>query len=163
MGKKIIKDTDFDLWILLVRTYHLITRLRELELNQYGVLPTQSYILVIIQALGKETTQARISRYVYQQRNTVSDLLKRMEKKGLITRTKKSDHKTSIIVKLTEKGKQAIRRSIKRESIHTIMSKLSKRQREQLQISLELMTDNAIKELSYSREKIIPPSELIRG
>jgi len=65
------QDKEYDIWILFSRVYHLIAMLRKLELSKYDILPVQSYILFIINALGNEVTPSKISEYVYQQRSTI--------------------------------------------------------------------------------------------
>jgi DNA-binding MarR family transcriptional regulator len=99
-------DSEYDIWILMSRVYHLIAKLRNLELSKYNILPVQSYILCIIKALGSESRPTEISRYVYLQRNSISDILNRMVKQGLIFKTAKSGGKRRAFVTLTEKGRK---------------------------------------------------------
>src|SRR3989304_2288789 len=88
-----ILDKEYDIWILLSRVYHLIAMLRKLELAKFDILPPQAYILLIINALGNEATPSKISEYVYQQRSSISDILNRMEKQGLIVKTNRGGGK----------------------------------------------------------------------
>ena len=48
-------EKEYDTWILLSRVYHMIAKLRRLELAKYNVQPVQAYILFILHALGDET------------------------------------------------------------------------------------------------------------
>jgi DNA-binding MarR family transcriptional regulator len=70
-----------------------------------------------------------------------------MEKKGLITKVKDSDRKNMWRVALTEKGQNAYRQSVKRESIHAAMSSLSEKERLQLGSYLEKLRDCALTQL----------------
>jgi hypothetical protein len=63
------EDREYDLWILLSRVYHMVAKLRNMEMNKQGILPVQAYMLFIIQSMGNATTPAELSRFVYQQRN----------------------------------------------------------------------------------------------
>ena len=123
-------DKEYDLWILLNRVYHMIAKLRKLESLRFKILPTQSYFLFIIKALGNETTPTELSRYVYQERSSVSDILNRMEKQGLILKTKKSGEKKRVIVTITEKGEESLRLSRNREYLHRVMSSLTDEERQ---------------------------------
>ncbi len=157
-----MEDREYDLWILISRVYHMVAKLRNMEMNKQGILPVQAYMLFIIQAMGNATTPAELSRFVYQQRNSVSDILKRMEKQGLVTKEKASKGNGRILVKITEKGKKVLQLSKQREHLHNVMSVLSKGKRGQLESLLELLRDRAIKELSIYQKTVLPPSQLSR-
>ncbi len=154
------EDKEYDLWILISRVYHMIAKLRNMELNKYGILPVQQYILFILQALGNNTTPSEISRYVYQQRSSVSDILNRMVKQGLITKERKSDGKGRVLIKMTEKGEKALQLSSERQHLHNVMSVLNEEKRRQLESALELLRDRAVEEFSVYQKTILPPSQL---
>jgi DNA-binding MarR family transcriptional regulator len=155
-----IEDKEYDIWILLSRVYHLIAMLRKLELSKYNILPVQSYILFIIKALGNETTPSKISEYVYQQRSSISDILNRMVKQGLIRKTNKSGGKKRVIVTLTPKGEKALSLSRNREYLHKVMSSLNEDKKQQLESSMEILRDSAINELSITQKTIMRPSQI---
>lgn len=153
-------DKEYDLWILISRVYHMIAKLRNMEMNRYDILPVQAYILFILRAMGNETTPAELSRFVYQQRSSVSDILNRMEKQGLITKEKKLDGKGRVLVKMTDKGEKALQLSEQREHLHNVMSVLDEKKRQQLESILELLRDKAVEEFSVYQKTILPPSQL---
>ena len=93
-------------------------------MSKQGILPVQAYMLFIIHSMGSATTPAELARFVYQQRNSVSDILKRMEKQGLITKDKASRGNGRILIKMTEKGKKILQLSKQREHLHSVMSVL---------------------------------------
>jgi DNA-binding MarR family transcriptional regulator len=153
-------DEEYDLWILMSRVYHMIAKIRNMEMSKYGILPIQSYMLFMIRAMGNATTPAQLSRFAYQQRNSVSDILKRMEKQGLITKEKRSDANGRVLVKMTEKGEQALQLSKNRFHLRNIMSALDEGKRRQLESLLVLLRDKAIEELSAYGKTDLPPSQL---
>ena len=157
-----IQDKEYDIWILLSRVYHLIAMLRKLELSKFNILPVQSYILFIIKALGGESTPSKISEYVYQQRSSISDILNRMVKQGLIKKTNKSGGKKRVLVTLTKKGENALTLSENREFLHKVMSSLTAEKRGQLESALEILRDNAINELSLTQKTVLRPSQISR-
>ena len=155
-----MEDKEYDLWILVSRVYHMIAKLRNMEMKKCGILPVQSYMLFMIRAMGNATTPAELSRFVYQQRNSVSDILNRMEKQGLITKKKSSAGKGRVLVKMTEKGEKALQLSKQREHLHNIMSVLNEEKRQQLESVLELLRDRAIEEFSADQKTVLSPSQL---
>jgi DNA-binding MarR family transcriptional regulator len=138
----------------------MVAKLRNMEMNKQGILPVQAYMLFIIQSMGNATTPAELSRFVYQQRNSVSDILKRMEKQGLITKEKASKGNGRILVKMSEKGKRILQLSTQREHLHNVMSALNETKRRHLESLLELLRDRAIGELSVYQKTCLPPSQL---
>jgi DNA-binding MarR family transcriptional regulator len=156
------ENKEYDIWILLSRVYHLIAMLRKLEMSKFDILPVQSYILFIIKALGDDTTPSRIAEYVYQQRSSISDILNRMEKQGLIKKTSNSGSKKRVLITLTDKGEKALLISRKREYLHKIMSSLTEEKKQQLESGLEVLRDSAINELSVTQKTILRPSQISR-
>jgi MarR family transcriptional regulator, organic hydroperoxide resistance regulator len=157
-----VEDKEYDIWILFSRVYHLIAMLRKLELSKFDILPVQSYILFIIKALGNDTTPSKISEFGYQQRSSISDILNRMEKDGLVKKTSNSGSKKRVLITLTDKGEKALALSRKREFLHKIMSSLTEEQRKQLESGLEILRDTAINELSVTQKTILRPSQISR-
>jgi DNA-binding MarR family transcriptional regulator len=134
--------------------------LRKLELSKFDILPVQSYILFVIKALGDDTTPSRVSEYVYQQRSSISDILNRMVKEGLIKKTSTSGSKKRVIVTLTEKGEKALELSKQRKYLHKVMSALSDEKKQQLEKGLEILRDAAVNELSITQKTILRPSQI---
>ena len=153
-------EKEYDTWILLSRVYHMIAKLRRLELAKHNVLPVQAYILFILHALGGETSPTEISRYAYEHKSAISDILIRMEKQGLLTKTKNLDGRGRVKVKITEKGEEALRLSSERELLRKVMSCLTPDKIKQFESCLELIRDNAINELDLHEKKILPPSKV---
>jgi DNA-binding MarR family transcriptional regulator len=154
------EDKEYDIWILLSRVYHLIAMLRKMELSKYNILPTQSYILFFIKALGNQTNPSEISEYVYQQKSSISDILNRMVKQGLIKKTNKSGGNKRVIVTLTAKGEKALTLSKNRIYLHKVMSSLTEEEKRQLESAMEILRDSAIKELSRTQKTIMRPSQI---
>jgi DNA-binding MarR family transcriptional regulator len=157
-----IEDKDYDIWILLSRVYHLIAMLRKLELSKHDILPVQSYILFIIKALGDEPTPSKISEYVYQQRTSISDILNRMVKQGLIKKTSNANSKKRVIITLTEKGEKALAISKNRVYLHKVLLALNDKDRKNLESGLEILRDAAVNELSLTQKTILRPSQISR-
>ena len=138
----------------------MIAKLRRLELARYNVQPVQAYILLILHALGGETSPTELARYAYEHKSAISDILIRMEKQGLITKTKTVVGNGRIKVKLTPKGEEALSLSSERELLRKVMSGLTPEKTKQLENCLELIRDNAVNLLDIQEKQFVPPSKV---
>lgn len=146
-------DRDYIVWALLNQARDTLRRVRDNELNQYGISATESQVLFTIRDIGDVVTPAAISRRVYREHNTVTALLSRMEKKGLIKKVRDKERKNRWIVSMTEKGKETYRQSTKMKSIHEVISILSDKEQEQLETYLRKIRGHALKQLT--KESVI--------
>ena len=149
-------DEDFRLWALLSQTAHVMTKVRQKELDRYGISVREAGIMFAILAIGERATPAEITRAVLREPHTVTEILKRMEKEGLVTRTKDLERKNMVRVAVTDKGRQAYQQSTKRKSIYKVMSSLSQEERRQLMTSLEKLARKALKELGMQQKPRLP-------
>ena len=154
MKTPLSEDKDFNLWVLLHQARDAVFKAREKELSQYGITTMESGVLFIIQRLGDKATPAEISRWIFREHHTVTSLLSRMERKGLITKARDLDRKNMWRVRVTEKGQKAYRQSVKRESIHMAMSPLSENERKQFESILREVRDESLK---YSITEVTLP------
>ena len=138
-------EQDYRVWWLLAQVRHLMHQARENELNQYGITAIQAAILLIIDTIDGKATTSEIARWFLRKPHTIGALLNRMEKQGLITKTKDINNHNRVTASLTEKGRQCYSQSLKRESIREIMSCLSGEERQQLESSLDRLRDMAFK------------------
>ena len=144
MENNISEDKDYNLWVLLHQAKDAIYSAREKELDQYGISPMQAGVLFIINAIGGKAKIAEISRWVFREPHSVSGILNRMEKKGLVRKAEESGKKPRVSFTITAKGKKAFSESLKRESIREIMSCLSEEEHQQLTSSLKKLRDKAL-------------------
>lgn len=149
-------DPDYKLSWLIMQTGHMLWWARRKELARFHSHPTQIAILFAAQALGNRTTPAEISRFLLREPHTISITLSKMERDGLITKVKDLDRKNLIRIALTDKGREAYKKSAERESIHRIMSYLSDEERRQLRSCLRKLLGEALRELRYDREGPFP-------
>jgi DNA-binding MarR family transcriptional regulator len=154
MDAPLSKDIDYSLWVLLHQVKDAIHKAREQELRQYGITAIEAAALYIIQTIGDEATPVEISRWLFREHHTVTALLKRMQLKGLITKTKDLDRKNRWRVSLTEKGQNACHQSSKIDSIHGVMSTLSQNERQRFESYLRKLRDQA---MQYAVNEQIPP------
>lgn len=159
MENRLLADKDLNLWALLRLTERAIFKAREKELAQYGITVEQAAVCFYVRIIGNNATPAELSRWMLREPHTISGILDRMEKKGMVRKVKDLDRKNQVRVVLTEKGKQAYDQSTKREAIHQIVSSLSEEERKQLRSCLNTLRDKALKELGIFNKPPFPPLE----
>ena len=88
MKKTTLAKSNFELWTLIGRVNHTILQLRQQELSSYKIPVRQLYVLRIIRALGENATLSEVAKQVERETHVISKQAIRMEKDGLIKRTK---------------------------------------------------------------------------
>lgn len=96
---------DQELHFLLLRAFHHSNRRVQMGAAELGLYPGQPKILEYL--LEHDGCIARdICRGCVLDKSTMTSLLGRMEKQGLIGRTESSDDKRAVHVYMTEKGRE---------------------------------------------------------
>ena len=149
-------DEDYRLFYMLLRVREELFKAREKELFQYNIRLRHSACLFAIKELGNNATPNEIAKIVHRRPNSISVMLNRMEKNGLIKKKKASNGGNRVIASLTKKGEHAFRVSKKRESLHRIFSALNKTQRKQLRDCLKTLWVSALKEKEDHLPLIFP-------
>lgn len=157
MNSLLSTDQDYNLWVLMRQTRDAMTKAREKELEKYGISSIQAAVLFTVQAIGMEATPAEISRRLVREPHSVSGLLSRMEKQGLIKRVKDLPKRNMVRVEMTEKGEAAYELSTKRVTMHEIIAVLSEEEKRRLWDDLQKLRDRALKLAGIGRELPFPP------
>jgi DNA-binding MarR family transcriptional regulator len=147
---------DYELWVLLDQTCAAMMRAKENELRPAGISGMQAAVLFIVKTVKGPATPAEISRWLFREPHSVSGLLNRMEKDGLVRKVKDLDRKNLIRVALTEKGEEAYQRSREMKVISEILSCLTRKKKENLRASLEALRNKAVAEIGVRRQLPFP-------
>jgi DNA-binding MarR family transcriptional regulator len=147
-------DQDYRLWVLLQQTSNILFEARENELREHGFTAMHAAALLVIKSIGDKATPAQISRWMVRKPHSISGLLARMERIGLITKTKDLHKKNLVRVSITEKGEAAYKQAVKRKMVQKVMSSLSAEQRKQMTASLELLRTKGLKEMGIDPKKL---------
>jgi MarR family transcriptional regulator, 2-MHQ and catechol-resistance regulon repressor len=135
-------DLDFELWRLFDHTRFMIGRLREMELAEFGLTPEQSHVLYILVKRGGATTINDIVEITQRQHHSISTLINRMTRQGLVTKKKTTTDNRKYDVVITGRG-QALLKKLGRESIQKTFSCLTGEKREEFIASLICLRDKA--------------------
>ncbi len=139
-------DRDQALWLLLEQTRNAIYKARELELEQYGVSTVQAGVMFVIHTMGGSARPADIARWLVREPHSISGLLSRMERDGLIRRVPDPDRKNAVSVEFTDRGRDICMKTFERESVRQILGSLSEEERTQLMGALIMLRDRALKD-----------------
>ena len=146
--KKTSSMEDLDsLWVMLHQASDAIFKVREKELTKYSISTTKASVLFTIESIGHPTTPSEIARHLLRESHSASTILSRMEKQGLVRKTKDLERKNMVRVSLTDKGQQVYHQAVKRQSIREIMCCLSDEERQQLLLCLKKVRNRALKKL----------------
>jgi len=132
-----LDDEVYNLWVQIHRVVDLIVRARERELRRYGIPIRQVATLFAVHAFGGDATLNRLAQFLDRRPHTVSSILTRMEKDGLVKKTSDQKRRNVIHVELTDKGQAAYRHTTRRESINAIMGELAPDEQGQLKQLLD--------------------------
>ena len=147
MKESFSKKEVFELWHLLAMTIETMRKARKKELAEHGIVPRRAAVVDTIVKLGGKAKPGDISRMLLRESHSVHEILRRMEKDGLLKKINDPHRKNGVLVELTEKGFNAYHLLKKRKSLHRIMSSLSRSKREQLKSDLMLLLENAKNEI----------------
>jgi DNA-binding MarR family transcriptional regulator len=125
------EDPDINLLIMLDQTSSVLTTAVELELKSKRMTQPQARILHMLSRENKPVTMDELADWTYKGYNSVSTLINRMEKRGLVKKIKKDgDFKTYIVP--TQKGNIMYHKKVTERSIHLIFDKLTDNEKKQL-------------------------------
>ena len=151
MNKTLVLDEYYRLWLLLSQTRSAIFKVRHKKVGQY-LHPNQAAALVSVWALDGQVTPAMLSRRLFLEPHTVSELIIRMEKKGLVSKMRDSERGNVVRISITDKGRQVCMQAMGQDLIRKILSVLSDEQREQLKTCLSALHTEALEELGIEEE-----------
>ena len=126
------RDSSIEASVLMDRARHLMLNARQKEVAPYHISPQQAYLLFILYRIGHKATLLELSRYINLRFATLSADLIRMEKDGLVKKTREIPKSTLLTIELTAKGIQTYKNTNKLKSDKAIMSILTEEERQQL-------------------------------
>jgi MarR family transcriptional regulator for hemolysin len=134
-------------WSTFNQAYWVMIRVAEKELRDLDLTMIQAAVLYWVKTSKAPPTPADLSRLLFRRPHTVSDLLNRMEKQGLVIRTRDSRRKNVSRIVLTDKGEQAFKRQKEVGAIARILSVLTPEESETVMVALEKLRQKAIDEM----------------
>ena len=146
---------SFYLWALIRNISHLMGRARDRELSRYGLTVTQSAILSAVKRLGEAATPGSVALFLYRESTTISNTLIRMEKQGLVKRTRDPMRRREVRITLTPPGEDALREAGKRDIINRALAGLTEAESREMIEKLEPLRDVLLQELGLASNRRI--------
>jgi len=101
-------NTVLRLWLLLHRVHDVVNLCEESILREYGLTPEQFAVLASVRSDGGSLRPVDLALMLERSPNSVSMLIDRMVKAGLVRRTRDRKDRRAVNVTLTGKGAKAI-------------------------------------------------------
>jgi len=147
-------------WRTLGRTLHKthdqISRLRDVKLRKKNLTPIRVGVLSLLVEASKPVTISIIASKMARESHTVTELLMRMQKDGLVEKVRQKDTPALYHIETTEKGKKAYQDALKIDIERDLFSILSPQEQDTLIVYLEKLRGRVLDEL---RKHINIPSE----
>ena len=120
------QNTAVRLWLLLPRVGDAMQRCFDLVFGKYGISNEQTRVLSLVKSQGP-MRPVDIAAFLERAPNSMSMLVDRMVKAGLVRRTRDRKDRRTVFVSLTDKGNEAIGPAIPAgwEFVKRLMSSLS--------------------------------------
>jgi len=145
--KEIIDAKEsYALWAMLDSTYYAVLRAREQECRDEGILFTQCAVLARIKLAGEDASPAEIARRMSRERHSISQIIDRMEKAGLVRKLPHPRRKNGVKIEITDAGEQVYRIARQRKVFNRIISRLPAAKRKRLLNLLGELRQSAILE-----------------
>jgi len=137
-------DSNHNLYLLLHLTHAALFDARYREIRGSGITTMELALLTVVDGLGEKATPAEIARWMMRRRPTVSGLLDRMERNGLVERSAYRGSRKSKLVTMTDKGRKALDKANEKDVWKTIIGSMPDEEYRQLWSLLEKLKDNAL-------------------
>ena len=133
-----MKLLDGSVGFLLARTARSMKRALEARLSEYNITATQ-YIVLSLLSEEDGISLSKLGRRLYFDNPTITGIVDRMERDGLVERRRVADDRRGINVFLTQKGKQllGIIETFAEDINDQAMSEFTKSDRDKFVITLD--------------------------
>jgi len=98
-----------------------------------------------------------LSRQLFLEPHSVSELIVRMEKKGLVAKAKDKNKGNMVRLSITDRGRELCSKVMGEDLIHGIMSSLTGEQQEQLRSCLMTLFTASLAELNMESDDLLLP------
>jgi len=101
------ENVDKGAWILLRQAHNLIFKCEDRVFSEYGLSTEQHTVLMAVKNISGPVRITDIARWLDRSVNSVSMIIDRMVKAGLVKRTRDRKDRRTVFVTLTNKAEEA--------------------------------------------------------
>ena len=98
----------------LHQVHESLTKLEDKMYKKFGITTQQFGVLAAIKSIPPPITPTAIAKWLDRNTNSVTLMIDRMEKNGLVSRIRDLDDRRSLRLKLDKKGEEAFREGFER-------------------------------------------------
>jgi DNA-binding MarR family transcriptional regulator len=151
--KFVFKNPQMSVWMLLHQTYNSVTKCEEELFAKFDLTARQHAVLMAVKYIDPPATPTLIADWVDRNLNTVTMIIERMEKDGLVDRVMDLQDRRSYRVVITKKGEACLKKSMLPGSklIRHILETLSDEEMQTLETLLEKVRIQAIQKCSGNK------------
>ncbi len=95
-------------WLLLHQTYNLVVKAEDAVFAKVGLTTQHHAVLIAMKYIESPVTPSDIAHWLDRNTNTITTLVDRMEKDGLVKRARDLRDRRSVRLVMTEKGKEVL-------------------------------------------------------
>ena len=157
MSSDVSLPFEYQTWFMLHEVDTGIQRSMEVELKPFGVSVIATGLLYILKSSDEPVTLNELSGWLFRKPHSVSELVTRMSKQGLVTKMADPQKKKGIRVSITKKGDRILGEYMKEmQVIRRIMANLSEEETQTFRDCLEKLRKSVIEELVLSAQSPFP-------
>ena len=151
-------DPSLTSWALMRQTWAVMDKVAETKLGKIGLTPEKIAVLWACREHPGPLIPAEIARFVSRESQSVTGLLNRMEREGLVTRIPKRKGRPFTEIKLTPRGDEVCDKGIAvlKKVVEDQMASLKKEEMGQLNMRLKSLRQQAVDTLHL--ELTLPPN-----
>jgi DNA-binding MarR family transcriptional regulator len=101
------EDPDKGAWVLLRQAYNLILKCEDRVFSEYKLTTEQHTVLMVIKHISGPVRITDIARWLDRSVNSVSMIIDRMVKAGLVRRVRDRKDRRTVFVSMTSKAEKA--------------------------------------------------------
>jgi len=132
---------------LLILVADVMRSTFESEIEQHGISAKSAGMIRLIYSIGPEATPSSIARKLYRRPHTISSLLTRMERNGLIEKSKDLRKRNQVRIRITQKGLEVYELWLEKATVlNNIISCLSADERSDLRDLLKKLERSSIEQ-----------------
>ncbi|MDD4985242.1 MAG: MarR family transcriptional regulator [Dehalococcoidales bacterium] len=109
--KFVFENPLFMAWMLIHQTFNAVSKCEEIVFPKAGLTPQQHAVLIAIKYINAPATPTDIARWVDRNVNSITLIVDRMEKDGLVKRARDLKDRRTLRLIMTEKGEEALARA----------------------------------------------------
>lgn len=143
-------------WNLFQQTYLLAFRHQEQVTNKVGLSHSQAAVLGVLSSANRPLPLSHLARFLTQEAQSTTELADRLERRGLVRRTRDQRDRRLVLLELTDEGRtlyEQIKESVT-EGGEQLFAALSGADRARLADLLHPIRDRAAELLGIDRNRL---------